>query len=383
MPHENAMEWIAEDWAESHEFSLQEEIENRLATGQEPAVIAAEMAAEIGTIEREVIDKQPDAGHNETVTMSDVGALIQNLAEREAEKRSESSADSYMPTADPTNVTPSSTGGDNPGDSDNGTLTRFQTQAAAKERALAEGFNEAGDRLKLFEISERLATQGETIRWEIRNCDGGESIMEGGPLLLDHPQHSDHALADARGRAYAALRDLCNGAYRDLRAAIKFQGEVKMDITSKKALLAEQVKGLTLTAAQRILVADIESQIGDLSDEFITSVGGIMKQDWDAGSSWEVVEADGTSKLVRKVTKLDDDVPTKHAFRAGQTLRIDSGVVPDDIVVIERLGDSRYKVRSLLSHAVFNIDEADAYDPEGSDPMFEGGLGIPDIANLF
>lgn len=156
-----------------------------------------------------------------------------------------------------------------------------------------------------------------------------------------------------------------------------------MSSDEKKALLKKQIGGLRLCEAQRNLVADIESQIGELSEEFITSVGGILRQEWDPGSSWEVVEADGASKLVRKVTKLDDDAPTKHAFRGGQTLRIDSGVVPEDVVVCELLGDSRYKVRSLLSHAVFTVDQADVYDPAGSDPMFEGGLGIPDIANLF
>lgn len=217
--NDNALEWISEEWAAGHDFSLEEEIQNRLLAGKDPAAIGAEMAAEIGTIEREVIDRAPDAGHNETVTMSDVGALIQNLAESEAEKRSKSSADSYMPTDDVTNAAPSSTGGELQAP-DNAETVRFQAQAAAKERALAEGFNEAGDRLKLFEILERQAVKGEAVRWEIRNCETEESIMEGGPLFLDHPAHSDHALADARGRAYAALRDMCSGQYRDLRSSL-------------------------------------------------------------------------------------------------------------------------------------------------------------------
>ncbi len=156
-----------------------------------------------------------------------------------------------------------------------------------------------------------------------------------------------------------------------------------MSNDEKRAMLKEQTKGLKLCAAQRELLANIESQIGDLSEEFITSVGGIMRQDWDPGSSWEVVEADGASRLVRKETKLDDSAPTKHAFRAGQTLRIDAGIVPEDVIVRECLGDSRYRVQSLLSNAMHTVDEADLYDPAG-DAMFDGPmLDLSDIAKLF
>ncbi len=51
----------------------------------------------------------------------------------------------------------------------------------------------------------------------------------------------------------------------------------------------------------------------------------------------------------------------------------------------ECLGDSRYKVRSLLSHAVFTVDQSDLYDPTG-DSMFEAGsfpIDEAGIANLF
>lgn len=152
----------------------------------------------------------------------------------------------------------------------------------------------------------------------------------------------------------------------------------------KLALLRDKTADLKLTAAHRKLLASVEEQIAELSDEFIATVAGIIKQEWDPGSSWEVVEAGGVPKIVRRETALPDDAPTKHAFREGQTLRIDAGVVPDEVVVRECLGESRYKVQSLSSHGVFIVDEADLYDPNVEATVFDGGeIGVGDLANLF
>lgn len=374
MDDRRALELVVEEWDHGHEVGLHEEVENRLAAGQSPEQIAEALARQLGPVDHEVVDEQPDIAHRETLPEEQVGWAIAQLARSmEGEKHADGSGDSYMPTEDPAVSAPQ--GYQAP---DNAENARFQSQAEAKERAMAEGFAPDGRRLRLFELCERKAVYGEQVRWEIRDMESGEVAIEGGPLYLDDPAHSDFALAEARGKAYAQLRDMCNGRYRDLRGSKKMADE----IGRKKALLRAQTDGLRLTAAQKAVVADIDERIAELSDEFITSVAGIMKQDWDPGSSWEVVEAGGAAKLVRKETKLDE-APSKHAFRMGQSLRIDAGIVPEDVVVRECVGERRYKVQSVLGGRVFDVDEADLYDPSVEASAFEGNIDLGGIANLF
>lgn len=340
------------------------------------------------------------------------------------EEEKDVEGDAYMPTDDPAALP-----GQGDASVDNAETNRFQSRAEAKERAIAEGFDPAGRRLRLFEITERQGQLGEEVRWEIKDWVTKEVILSCGSLMLDDPQFNDFALAEARGQAYAMIRDLTFSHYRDLRGSVmaskqcKDCGEDLQESTKKgnpagsktrcwdcdlafqdkenrldeqdakdrgeklpkKARLDAQVKGLKLTASQHTLIANIEEQLANLSDTFIDSVGSILRQPWDPGSSWEMVEANGVSKLVRKETKLDDeDVQTKHAYRAGQTLVVDAGVVPDEVVVRELLGENRYRVQSNMTHKVFEVDETNLYDQSANDNMFDGPfLNLGDVAKLF
>lgn len=381
---------------------------------------------------------------------------------------------------------------------DNAETTRFQTEAAAKEKRLAEGVDASGNNIELVEIMERQPIRGERVRWEVRDQASEKVLDEGGPLYLDDPAYNDASFAEMRGKAYDYIAALTGGNYRDLRgskkmaeanddaaemsacrvckkpiekrllsgietcpecsakwvkdyqsyhrskpshyrppkegsrkeanfvcphchqpgrksdmtmdgkpACVRCAADIEMDYSGKEARdmakdiedkkkeasreeriakMREQVLGMQLTASQREVLADIESRVLDFSEDFINSIGQIMKQPWDPGSSWDVVEANGQVKLVRKETRLDDEsAVSKHAYAPGKLLRIDSGVVPDDVIIRECVGDKSYKVQSVFNHRIYTVVESELFDPSSEEGVFAEGeypIGIGQIANF-
>ena len=319
--------------------------------------------------------------------------------------------------------------------------TDMNKNSAKAGKPIAEGIDPQGRKLQLLELEEKMATRGRYMKWLLVDVESGETLQEAGPLYLDDPRYNDAALHEARHNAYQFLAEQTMGNLRDLRAArqkkdpldaqieqayykncagtqidimdisklfadaraavqaggdleqaviaaiqkYKFQANTEGNIMGKKKILDAQVSGMKLTRAQKAIVADMESHIEDYTEEFLNTVGQIMKQDWDPGSSWSVVEADGIAKLVRQEIPVDEpEILSKHSYRQGQELRIDAGILPEDVVVVALLGESRYKVRSAYTDKVFTVDEADLYNPKEDGIFTDGtGLSIGDIANLF
>lgn len=172
-----------------------------------------------------------------------------------------------------------------------------------------------------------------------------------------------------------------------------FKGKSSAQLDAEKQARIDRVRaqvwGLNLTASQKKVLADIEDKIMDYSEDFLETVGSIMKRPWDLGSAWEVAaNADGPTKIVRRESAVDENAApsiSKHAYEPGQELRMCGGVVPEDVIVRECIGEDRYRVQSVMSGKVFPVSEADLYDPTGETDLFDGDypMNAADIANLF
>ena len=116
-----------------------------------------------------------------------------------------------------------------------------------------------------------------------------------------------------------------------------------------------------------------------------SKVGNLFAHDWDLGPSWELVEADGKSRLVKKdITALDKAPESKHTFKAGQTLMRHSDILPEEVVVRECLGDYQYKVQSNLDGKVLVLGEDQLYNPAQEEGLFdEPCIGVQDLPGLF
>jgi hypothetical protein len=211
-----------------------------------------------------------------------------------------------------------------------------------------------------------------------------------GPLYLNDPKYNDAALAELRNAAYQQFHCMTGGNMRDKRASLEKKAnlnETDEERERRIALLREQITGLRLTAAKKTLIDEIEQNIMAYNEDFLKSVGQIMKQEFDPGSSWELIEAeDGSSKLIRQEIAVDagPEPVSKHAYAVGMPLCIWSSVLPEDVVIREQVGEHRYKVQSEISGRVFEVGEKDLYDPNMEDGLFEDNpVGVAEVANLF
>lgn len=411
------------------ELSLSDILAN--VPDEDVITLVKSIAEQIGTIETEIVMEEPDVTQMLRIDPAEIEEILLSYKENQMNNKKTADVDSYMPTDDPTGVVPGSDKGDT--SVDNAELVRFQTSASVKGKILADGVDSSGDVFQLVEITEQAATRGEYVRWEVRG-DAGKVIHEGGPLFLDDPRYSDAALADVRLQMISIFKTLTAGNMRLARSnqmdlnkkaeskklppvcdfchrsgilewdssgdkatcqGCMYEGKSKrkeaaIEVEKQKRIsaLREQVTGLRLTASQKQVISDIESDIMAYNSEFINTVGGIMKQDFDPGSSWELqTEADGKSKLVRIELK-DDGVEMlgKHAFAPGTPVILHSDILPEDAIVLECLGDSNYKIQSKFTGKVSIVAEADIYSPDetGEDDLFgdDYPVNVGTLANL-
>lgn len=365
-----------------------------LDAGEEPEHLADSLAAQLGELE---------LSDDSILSTSDIASVLQSAFQSYL-KTKQGSSDSYMPTDD-TNL--GKTFNDNPVPEDHETQVRFQSQAAknSDEKVLADGIGPNGNKLELVEIQERQVVRGPYVKWEVRDAVTDEVVQQAGPLYLDDARYSDAALAEARMSAYQFLTDTTGGNMRihaekkcpecdkpnqfgELcnacsKAEQKTEASIEAEKQKRIAKIREQVLGFQLTAAQKQVLADVETNVMDYSEEFIDTVGSHFKHEFDPGSSWQLVEADGKSKLVRQELAPDagPDIQTKHAFQAGQKLRRHSDILPDEVIVRECVGEHQYKVQSEYTGTTYVVAESELYDPTKDDALFEGEgtIGIPEL----
>lgn len=388
MDDREILEAIEDEHKRHFGITLDDAMREAIRSGSDPSMAIANIAESLSPVEIEVMDEAPDIGHYERLDAIDIEHYLKEWFEAyEDDLRSTASAEDgndYMFTDEPSrDEAPSATHPS--GNESNYDTNRFQTEASVGEgRDLAEGVDPNGNKIVLTEIAERQPIRGKSVRWEIKSLPDGAILSSGGPLYLDDPNFSDAALAQSRAMALAAFAAITDGNMRDLRANLR----TSMDEKSKRlAALRKNLEGLKLSEAQVDLVNEIEANIMDYRPDFLGKVGEILKQPWDAGSSWEIVEANGKTKLVRRESQEAFSTPKKHAYREGQELRIWSSVMPDDVIVRECVGDSRYKVQSSLTGRVYYASENDLYSTasDGDDRLFDGGFPLDEggLASLF
>lgn len=148
--------------------------------------------------------------------------------------------------------------------------------------------------------------------------------------------------------------------------------------------LREQLEGIKLTADQKRIVADIEANIMDHGPEFLDSVAAhFSNYSWDPGSSWDLVEADGTAKLIRKETRDEGpELSPKHAYQEGQRLMVHSTVMPEEVIVRVLKEDGQYQVQSELTGRIFVASENDLYDENQDSDLFDGEFPV-NLGRLF
>lgn len=144
------------------------------------------------------------------------------------------------------------------------------------------------------------------------------------------------------------------------------------------SILKEAVQGIKLTTDQKQLYSTIEDNIMLYRPEFLERIGQHFTFSWDPGSSWEVVEADGKSKLKRKQVESDYDSESfsKHKYKLGQCLQVDNGVVPEDVIVRECLINGGYKVQSEITGRTFSASEVDLIDENEGAGLFDGEIDL-------
>lgn len=176
-----------------------------------------------------------------------------------------------------------------------------------------------------------------------------------------------------------------NAAVVDNQEAVRFQQEASVEKENRLKVVRAQLEGLKLTAEQKKVAAHIEQNVMAYNNEFINTVGNLFKHDWDLGPSWDLVEADGKCRLVKKdITALDHAPETKHAWEPGSVLMRHSEIMPEEVVVRECLGENQYRVQSNLDGKIFVIAEDQLYNPSQENLAFdEPVIGIGDLPGLF
>jgi hypothetical protein len=328
----------------------------------------------IRQVEFEVIVRQPDGGVMEVFDKYDIADAIQTYCNgiyREGESTD------YMPTDDVADANPQSDKSVSLEQTDNATLNRFQTEAAAGAPCAACNHPSTDHLYESMGPGPCLMADCGCTKYNSKTAN-----------FPQEASMSDNVKCEKCGESTGTK--LCLGCSPD---GTLFKGKSAAQLDAEKQARIDRVRaqvwGLNLTASQKKVLADIEDKIMDYSEDFLESVGSIMKRPWDLGSAWEVAaNADGPTKIVRRESAIDEDAPAsigKHAYEPGQELRMCGGVVPEDVIIRECIGEDRYKVQSVMSGKVFPVAEADLYNPNGEADLFDGEypMTLADISQLF
>ena len=139
---------------------------------------------------------------------------------------------------------------------------------------------------------------------------------------------------------------------------------------SKKAILDNSLKGQFLDEQQRQIVASITQQIDEYTPDFLRSVGQFFTYEWDPGASWEVRDVEGKKQIVRAEPKRKEQAVTKHSFHEGQVLKFFTTFYPTDVKITALLGEDRYRVKSLMDGASYDVDEEDLCVVDSTKSLF-------------
>ena len=311
------------------------------------------------------------------------------------------------------------------------TISLIQTNAEVNRgegKLIADGVDGGGEKLELYEIEGQQAIRGRTIEWEMRLARTGEVQDIAGPIYMDDPDFSESAFAGYRLQIFNTFQELVMSnmrihanlesggvpGMRDINASKKVKADdsewdceckenfihpnpqtscpkcgTQHEVQEKKRQariqkIREQVTGLSITAAQKDVVQEVIDNVMAYSDDFINSMGHLMKHDWDPGSSWDMVEAeDGSAKLIRSSDSPAPMPKTAHTYRIGQTLGIDTPIMPDRVTIRECVGEHEYKVQSEVTGRMFVAAETDLYNPGMEENLFnEGKPGIGFLGTL-
>lgn len=134
---------------------------------------------------------------------------------------------------------------------------------------------------------------------------------------------------------------------------------IKRNVKGKGFLeMIEKIKekfGLSDTDASSALMQAEEeySEVARELEKYSTlTKSATVKTLWDKGSPWEIVEADGKKKLVRRV-----DSDQKYSF--GELVKVVGSLLPYDAVVHDYDGQSTYTVQSQENGKFYKVLEAD------------------------
>ena len=261
-------------------------------------------------------------------------------------------------------------------------------QHGKSDKKIAEGVTPEGKCIELWEIEDSHPIRGRSKKWQVIDSETQEAIDAAGAIFLDEPRANDAALADMRNQVYQVFMQMTNSNMRDLRA--NFGGGMDQEAEKQRriALVQQSVLGLRLTASQMSIVDSILENVMQYDEDFLQSTGEIVKHPWDPGSCWELVEGqDGEARLVRQSLDIDDglEAEDKHTYKCGQKLQVQMSVMPEDVIIRECVGATRYRVQSEMTGRVFDVEEADLCDTSEDSGLFDGSypMSLGDVANLF
>lgn len=172
--------------------------------------------------------------------------------------------------------------------------------------------------------------------------------------------------------ALPSLESVPEGEYDVVRfQTVAGRKDKTMSITQKVAALDLAVANCHLNDEQKNIVADIREHVDSYSESFLRSLGQFFTYEWDPGSSWQVIEVEGKRQIVRSErTELPEIKSSNHSYKKGQELVLLGTVVPTQVMIMELLGDDRYRVKSQLDGSTIVCDETDLFQSEQEDKLF-------------